>query len=327
MLPPEHPRSATINKHCSFPINVCVTHTRYMIFYTMKTICALVCRQEDMVQASTALDTVLLITPHGMASDSDWGVYNGNHSASGTDSAGRPVEVALDTARSSKLLAALRSASVPACGLSFGAEQGSTAWPDPAHVLAGSREAMPIFWGETNPLSFLLEACGARPAPSVVVLSIPTRQDGRQASFGAECKRVAQALLDWIDTCCNNVGVLVSADLSHTHRSDAHLPGYTEGVGMQPFAISVEGAARLYDQAIGKWAARLDARPLFEEAAAVANDAHCDNHLGFMVLHHLLADHSGGERLLPNPDAHCLRAPMYFGMLCASFTTTPRSRL
>ena len=92
------------------------------------------------MQGSTTLDTVLLITPHGMASDSDWGVYNGNHTASGTDSAGRAVEVVLDTDRSSKLLAALRIAGVPACGLSFGAEQGSAAWPTLAE-LAGSSAA------------------------------------------------------------------------------------------------------------------------------------------------------------------------------------------
>jgi aromatic ring-opening dioxygenase LigB subunit len=277
---------------------------------------------EDVV--ASGVDTVLLITPHGMASDSDWGVYNGNHRASGKDSAGQPVEVTLDTALSNTLLAALRGASVPACGLSFGAEQGSAAWPDPAHALAGSREAMPIFWGEVNPLSFLLEACGARPAPSVVVLSLPTRQDGRQDSFGPECKQVAHVLSNWIGTCGSNVGLLISADLSHTHRSDAHLPGYTQGVGVQPFAISDDGAARVYDEAIGKWAASLDTRLLFETAAAVAKDAHCDNHLGFMVLHYLLTDYADGPRprLLSNPAVHCLKAPMYFGMLTASFTVS-----
>lgn len=276
---------------------------------------------EDMV--ASEIETVLLITPHGMASDRDWGVYSGNHRASGVDSAGRPVEVTLDTSRAIELLAALRGASVPACGVSFGAEQGSSAWPDQAHVLAGSRADMPIFWGEVNPLSFLLEACaGERPAPSVVVVSLPTRQDGQQNSFGPECKRVAEVLGDWIDKCCDNVGVVISADLSHTHRSDAHLPGYTTGVGVQPFAISKESAADVYDEAIGRWAASLDAGPLFETAAGVANDAHCDNHLGFMVLHYLLTNHDDDSpRLLPNPAVHCLRAPMYFGMLVASFTT------
>ena len=281
----------------------------------------------DMV--ASRLETVLLITPHGMASDSDWGVYTGNPRASGTDSAGKAVEVTLDTARSVQLLAALRSARVPACGLSFGAEQGSASWPEPAHVLAGSRAAMPIFWGEANPLSFVLEACGALPAPSVLVLSLPTRQDGRQASYGAECEQVAQVLSDWIETCCGRVGVVISADLSHTHRSDAHLPGYTQGVGVQPFAISDEGAARVYDEAVGHWAATLSAPSLFEAAARAAKDAHCDNHLGFMVLHQLLvmSRRPGSPGLLPNPAVHCLRAPMYFGMLAASFTAAAANRL
>ena len=41
--------------------------------------------------------------------------------------------------------------------------------------------------------------------------------------------------------------MLVSADLSHTHPSQAHLPGYTKGPGVQPFAITVNGAAKTYD--------------------------------------------------------------------------------
>ena len=130
-------------------------------------------------------------------------------------------------------------------------------------------------------------------------------------------------LSDWIDT-CGNVGLLISADLSHTHRSNAHLPGYTEGVGKQPFEISNDGAAQVYDEAIGEWAASLDARLLFETAAKAAEDAHCDNHLGFMVLHYLLMDCADcpRPRLFSNPAVHCLKAPMYFGMLTASFTAS-----
>ena len=111
------------------------------------------------VLAAADPSLIVLITPHGFASDSDWGIYDGNARASGQASGGTPVEVALDTARSKELLAALRDSGVPACGISFGAEQGSAAWPQPAHVLAGSRADMPLFWGEVNPLYFAMAAC------------------------------------------------------------------------------------------------------------------------------------------------------------------------
>ena len=73
----------------------------------------------------------------------------------------------------------------------------------------------------------------------------------------------------------------------------------------------------------------------------MANDAHCDNHCGFVVshppipslhkvpqarifeqiLHHLVT--RDGRRFVPSPEAHEYRAPMYFGMLVASLRPAP----
>jgi aromatic ring-opening dioxygenase LigB subunit len=280
-------------------------------------------REAALALAAPDPSLIVLITPHGFASDSDWGIYTGNDRATGNASGGAargdpPVEVALDTARSKELLAALRDSGVAACGISFGSEQGSAAWPEPSHVLAGSREAMPMFWGEVNPLYFAMGACDPAQPPRVVIISLPTRQDGHQKSFHAECVQVAEVLSGWVDSMDGEetVAMLVSADLAHTHPSQAHLPGYTKGPGVQPFAISAEGAAKTYDEAVGEWASTLSGAPLLETAADTANDAHCDNHLGFMVLHAMLQADS--REWQSKPEAHCLKAPMYFGMLVAA---------
>ena len=79
----------------------------------------------------------------------------------------------------------------------------------------------------------------------------------------------------------------------------------------------------------------------------MANDAHCDNHCGFVVshppipdtlfsklaqgsfqatifeqiLHHLVT--RDGRRFVASPEAHEYRAPMYFGMLVASMRPAP----
>ena len=244
--------------------------------------------------AAARPDLILLLTPHGFASDSDWGVYT-NCEASGTASDGRAVDVRLDTAGALSLLDALRASDLRASAISFGAEQGSVAWPEPAHVLAGSRESMPLFWGEVNPLAFVLDAfqeAGTAEAPAVVILSLPTRQDGQQRRMHGECEAVGAAVDGWVGASGRRVGVLGSADLAHTHPSEHHLPGYTLGPGAQPFAsmspsspptllafcpclrvllfthrseafscgacaVSAPGAAAGYDAAVSDWAATL----------------------------------------------------------------------
>ena len=154
---------------------------------------------------------------------------------------------------------------------------------------------MPLFWGEVNPLAFVRDAfqeAGTAAAPAVVILSLPTRQDGQQRRMHGECEAVGAAVDGWVGASGRRVGVLISADLAHTHPSEHHLPGYTLGPGAQPFAsmspsspptllafcptlrvllfthrseafwcgacaVSAPGAAAGYDAAVSDWAATL----------------------------------------------------------------------
>lgn len=112
-----------------------------------------------------------------------------------------------------------------------------------------------------------------------------------------EALAVATVLGQFVAGMAERVAVVVSADLSHTHPSTYHLPGYTigtAGAAAQPFVISKPGAAAEYDTAVAEWAQTLAAEPLLGRAAAFANDAQCDNHVGFVLLHHLIDRHSAG---------------------------------
>ena len=230
---------------------------------------------------SLDLDTLIIITPHGLSAEEDMVVYLGD-CGSGYAEIGRDVtdgtaepyivpckDVRLDDELSKALWRDLRNQGCAITGLtSF-----------------GGYEDVPLRYGEIIPLSFVRQSlrkegkgrdCSKKKDPSCVIISLPNRRYQHGSEMVEEMVEFGSKLYGSLGRIFakERVAILVSADLAHTHAEDG------------PYGFSP--AADPFDNACCKWAATLDEKPLLHDARQLLDDAKSCGYLGLVVLHGVL---------------------------------------
>eukprot|EP00536_Pseudo-nitzschia_multiseries_P010287 jgi/Psemu1/258864/estExt_Genewise1Plus.C_3080019 len=203
---------------------------------------------------------------------------------------------------------------------------------------------IPLNWGELVPLSIVWDAYEydrnrnrnrnhephhPRPSPPTLlplVWSFPERRYDHAAEMVPELLAIGADLAEWIRNRPEPIAVLVSGDLSHTHRADGPY-GYSD-------------ASAKYDRAIDRWAHNPcqsrgdgDGDALLELAKTLQPDAKSCGFTGFVLWHGIMCSSSSngsntgktsrkfGSKVLVN------RNVTYYGMMAASFTPLDEGRL
>ena len=244
------------------------------------------------------LDTLIIITPHGLAAEDDIVTYLGQcgsgYAEIGKDVIDGSVEpylvplnnVQLDDDLSKALWEDLRNQGCAITGLtSF-----------------GGYEDVPLRYGEIIPLSFF-RPLQDNSKMKKVILSLPNRryQQGSEmveemADFGSKLQESIARIF-----ATNRVAIIVSADLAHTH-SDCGPYGFS------PSAVP-------FDNACSAWACTLDEKELLHTARRLLNEAKSCGYLGLVILHGLLTEEKDSWQCRLRAVYH----PTYYGMLVSSF--------
>lgn len=212
--------------------------------------------------AELEAEVLVLITPHGVTSQRDLGLYSATnasgfarigddlHNASHQDY-DVPVNVTLDANLTEAVAGLGTTANVTTLA----------AW--------GDSEPFPLRWGEGVPLLLLQE--GGYYPDSAVVASLPARRYVSSADMVDEMRRLGKNLGALIAEDPRRVAVIVSGDLAHTHSADG------------PYGYSP--TAEPFDLAIGTWLRNLtDTTSLVVDAANLADDAKSCGYLGIVML-------------------------------------------
>lgn len=207
-------------------------------------------------------EILLLITPHGVTSQRDLGLYSATN-ASGFARIGDdlynishqdydvPVNVSLDANLTEAVAGLGTTANVTTLA----------AW--------GDSEPFPLRWGEGIPLLLLQE--GGYDPDAAVVASLPARRYVSSADMVNEMRRLGNDVGALLVADTRRVAVVVSGDLAHTHSADG------------PYGFSP--TAEPFDLAIGTWLRNLtDATSLVVDAAELADDAKSCGYLGLVML-------------------------------------------
>ena len=254
------------------------------------------------------LDTLIIITPHGLSAEEDTVVYLGK-CASGFAEIGRDVtdgraipynvpckDVRLDDGPSKALWEDLHNQGCAITGLtSF-----------------GGYEDVPLRYGEIIPISFLRHSLNKeernrdgskKKDPSCIIISLPNRRYEHGSEMVGEMVEFGSKLHDSLGRifATKRVGVLVSADLAHTHAEDG------------PYGFSP--AANPFDTACSEWAKHLDESALLQDARELLDDAKSCGYLGLVILHGLLNQ----ERDSWDCQVREISYPTYYGMMVSSF--------
>ena len=189
---------------------------------------------------NTDPDLIFLSTPHGISLANDFGVYMGDAAAGsawiGKDLMDRTevtpyrteLNISLDRSASEKILSYLSDENV-------------------TEINSIQSSVVPLYWGEVIPLSFV-DVVNSE-APSMmkrgrllnhVVWSHPLRRFNQSTTMVTELLRVGRRLAKLLESLNERVVVLVSGDLSHTHRDDG------------PYGYS--SASADFDLAVAEWA-------------------------------------------------------------------------
>jgi aromatic ring-opening dioxygenase LigB subunit len=238
-------------------------------------------------------DLVFLSTPHGIALSNDFGIYLGSK-ASGSADIGKDLHnashssyrvhlptIALDPRLSEMLVEEL---------IAF--QQNVSA----IQVYAGDSEGIPLQWAEVIPLMLIPPRQKQSQSPSSplrqrrlddavststqprrhIILSQPLRRYTHATDMVSELVALGRMLRKWIDARPERVAVVISADMSHTHRPDG------------PYGYSNQSAA--FDAAVGRWAADpcRQALSLLEEARSLQPEALSCGFTGMVLLHGML---------------------------------------
>jgi aromatic ring-opening dioxygenase LigB subunit len=290
-------------------------------------------------------DLIFLSTPHGIALSNDFGIYLGSK-ASGSADIGKDLHnasyppyrvhlptIALDPRLSQQLVDEL-----------IALQQNVSA----IQVSADNSFDIPLQWAEVIPLMLIpprqkqsrspLGASsplrqrhldGAVSSTSTqprrhLILSQPLRRYTHVTDMVSELVALGRMLREWIDARPERIAVVISGDMSHTHRPDGPY-GYSE--------MSV-----VFDAAVGQWAADPchQAVSLLEEARSLQPEALSCGFTGMVLLHGMLCsgEHDDDDHMDdPNGDedhgfdqptawdAHVWanRNVTYYGMMVASY--------
>ena len=179
-------------------------------------------------------DVILLVTPHGITLSHEFGIYLGQR-ASGFADIGTDLHND-DTATYRVNLQSLLLAPNLAHDL---VQHMSGMNVTGIKTSADDSEDMPLEWGEVIPL---LLVNNSNPLRQHLIWSQPMRRFGPSEGTDMvdELLRLGQRVFHWIEEQPQKFAVLVSADMSHTHRADG------------PYGYS--NASTLFDKSIQKWA-------------------------------------------------------------------------
>ena len=199
-------------------------------------------------------------------------------------------------------------------------------------------EPMPLRWGEVVPLLLLsLEHhhqnnnTNSTPTASTdkndkvhfsssipsaqdrqhMILSHPLRRYTEAPTMVQELLSLGRSIRAWADQRPEDIAILVSADLAHTHRADG------------PYGYSPASAR--FDAAVGAWADDpiRNSHWLLEEAAGLQTKAQCCGFTGMVMLHGALSgngeDNMFDSMVLANQNA------TYYGMMVALFQRKNRN--
>ena len=236
-------------------------------------------------------DLVILSTPHGMELTNDFAFYLGTK-ASGYVALGQDLHngttrrvdlstISLAPNETQSLLHHLRTQDV----------SGILSYAD--------SEDVALRWGEVIPL--LLVDSSKRIRRHHIILSHPLRRYTQSSSMVSELLVLGKSLREWADSRRERIAIVVSSDLSHTHRVDG------------PYGYSNSSAR--FDAAVGRWAKNPleNANCLLVEATALQDGAKSCGFTGLVMLHGSLIDGSFETRVLANRNA------TYYGMMVATF--------
>ena len=205
--------------------------------------------------AAARPDVIAVFTPHNVHLEGAFGVVTAGRCAGSL--AGAPASVRLDVATDRELalglLEEMRSAGLPAVGVSYGGNDPATA-------------VMPMDWAVLIPLWFL----GGRdphPPPTVVVTPARDRPLAEHVEVGAALRRAADGL-------GRRLAVVASADHGHAHRADG------------PYGF--DPAAAEYDQRIRQVVAGGDLGLLLDLDAQWVAAARADSWWQMLMLHGVL---------------------------------------
>jgi aromatic ring-opening dioxygenase LigB subunit len=287
-------------------------------------------------------DLILLSTPHGIALSDDFGIYLGS-TASGSADIGKDLHnasrapyrlhlpaIALDPRLSQQLVDEL-----------IALQQNVSA----IQVSADDSVDIPLQWAEVIPLMLIpprqkqsrfplspssplrqrrLDAVTTSTQPRRhLILSQPLRRYTHAIDMVSELVALGRMFRTWIDARPERVAVVISGDMSHTHRPDG------------PYGYSDQSAA--FDAAVGRWAADPchQATSLLVEARFLQPKALSCGFTGMVLLHGMLCSGDENDNMDdPNGnkengfdfdptawDSHVWanRNVTYYGMMVASY--------
>lgn len=238
-------------------------------------------------------DTIVLSTPHGIASPEDFIFYLSPKGSgfSDTDNCACPpccynLSVAMDADGTKMLVSTLKFEKENVSYLSAFGPPGSEDVP------------FPLRWGEVVPLYFTKNALSQSKA---IILSQPSRRYTDSVQMIPELTHLGESLFKILDSQTERIVMIISADLAHTHLKSG------------PYGFST--AAEPFDKACGAWVTTQDSDKLLTVAASYVDKALSCGFTGLVMLNGMLNASPGDwqSQLLAN------FYPSYYGMMLASF--------
>lgn len=242
-------------------------------------------------------DLVILSTPHGIELSCDFAFYLGS-SASGYADIGQDLHNHTSYRENlNRILLAPSSTKNLLDHLHGQAVSGILSYAD--------SEDTALRWGEVVPLLLVLgnntSSGNLLYKRRHIILSHPLRRYSDSPSMVPELLELGKSIRDWADTRPERIALLISSDLSHTHRADG------------PYGYS--NASAPFDDAVGKWAKDpvTNEASLLVEAASLQNEAKACGFTGLVMLHGAIKDLNFQSHLLANFNA------TYYGMMVSTF--------
>lgn len=255
------------------------------------------CQKLGMEFADLQPEVVFLSTPHGIAHQHDYAVYQNTRAAGAadTDNCQCPpccykAAVDIDVNTVAGYLANFTDTNLPVSGLvSFGEPGQST-------------QSFPLAWGEVIPLTFLL-AKSKQLLPKYAFLSMPSRRYNHAESMVPELLALGKATFNFLDDLPQRVLIIASADLAHTHDPDG------------PYGFSED--AEKYDMCVYNWASSQAPLELTQKAAGYVHNAKSCGFAGLVMLEGALAVARSKCTWSSKVLAH--GHPSYYGMTVVKF--------
>jgi aromatic ring-opening dioxygenase LigB subunit len=230
--------------------------------------------------------SVVVLSPHNIHVEGNFAVVTSGSSQGSLDEGGQRLDLSVPTDRSLALaiLASLKSAGLPAVGVSYGGN-------DPAEAV------FPMDWGSLIPLWYL----GRRKDGSLPTVIVAPARDRSPAEHVAAGAAIARA----IAASAGRVALVASCDQSHVHAKDG------------PYGYHGRGAQ--FDQMVVEAVKGNDLGRLVDIDADFIEDAKPDAWWQMLMLHGALRESGPGWRA----ELLSYEAPTYYGMLCAAFEPAP----